>query len=221
MGKHDTAIGVWLSDKERFADLYNGALCDGETFFKAKDLEKIDTKQNLTLKDYYGKDVYIQKFRDIAMKSSTGARLFLLTCENQDTIHLGMPVRSMLYDSLDYANQIKIISNKNRTEKNYNTPSEFLSGITVQDRLAPIIPLVFYYGDEEWSKNLDLHSILDISEEEYRKFHSYIPNYKINLLNAKELAEKNCLHTDLQQILGMLQYKGDKKKLLGYIQDNR
>ena len=59
-----------------------------------------------------------------------------------------------------------------------------------------------------------------LSDEEYKKFHSYIPNYKINLVNTKELADKNCLHTDLHQILGMLKYKGDKEKLLEYVQEN-
>lgn len=220
MGKHDTSIGVWLSDKERFADLYNAAFCNGETFFKAKNLEKIDTKQNLALKNHNGNNIHIQRFRDIAMQSSDGTKLFLLACENQDSIHLAMPVRSMLYDSLEYTAQLKTLSSKNRAQKNYQNSSEFLSGITSEDRLTPILPLVFYYGDDEWTQNIDLHSLLDISDEEYEKFHSYIPNYKINLVNAKELAEKNCLHTDLQQILGMLKYKGDKVKLLEYVQEN-
>lgn len=220
MGKHDTSIGIWLSDEERFADLYNAAFCNGETFFKAKNLKKIDTKQNLALKNHNGNHIHIQRFRDIAMQSSDGTKLFLLTCENQDSIHLAMPVRSMLYDSLEYTAQLKTLSAKNRAQKNYQNSSEFLSGITSKDRLTPILPLVFYYGDDEWTQNLDLHSLLDISDEAYEKFHSYIPNYKINLVNAKELAEKNCLHTDLQQILGMLKYKGDKEKLLEYVQEN-
>ena len=40
------------------------------------------------------------------MKSTLGTKLVLLTCENQDAIHYAMPVRSMLYDALDYTDQI-------------------------------------------------------------------------------------------------------------------
>lgn len=117
MGKHDVPINIWLSDKERFADLYNGAVCDGEAFFQAEDLTKLDTKQNLTLKDQNNKDIHIQRFRDITMQATDGTRLILLACENQDKIHYAMPVREMLYDSLDYIEQLKKISKQNRAEK--------------------------------------------------------------------------------------------------------
>lgn len=221
MGKHDIPINIWLSDKERFADLYNGAICDGEIFFQAKDLQKLDTKQNLTFRDQDNKNIHIQRFRDITMQVSDGTRLILLTCENQDKIHYAMPVREMLYDSLDYIEQIKNIAKKNRIEKNYHNSAEFLSGFTASDRLSPVIPLVFYYGDEEWDSNQDLHSLLDLAPETYKKFKEYIPNYKINLVDARKLASKNCLHTDLQQILGMLEYKKDKANLLNYIHENQ
>lgn len=150
MGKHDIPINIWLSDKERFAYLYNGAICDGEVFFQAKDLQKLDTKQNLTFRDQDNKNIHIQRFRDITMQVSDGTRLILLTCENQD-----------------------------------------------------------------------LHSLLDLAPETYKKFKEYIPNYKINLVDARKLASKNCLHTDLQQILGMLEYKKDKANLLNYIHENQ
>lgn len=221
MGKHDVPINIWLSDKERFADLYNGAVCDGEAFFQAEDLTQLDTKQNLTLRDQNNKDIHIQRFRDITMQATDGTRLILLACENQDKIHYAMPVREMLYDSLDYIEQMKNISKKNRAEKSYHNSAEFLSGFTKSDRLSPIIPLVFYYGDEEWNTNQDLHSLLDLSSETVERFKEYIPNYKINLIDARELAEKNCLHTDLQQILGMLKYKKDKANLLNYIHENQ
>ena len=220
MGKHDIPINIWLSDKARFADLYNGAVCDGETFFQAEDLTKIDTKQNLTLKDQENNDIHIQRFRDITMQATDGTRLILLACENQDKIHYAMPIREMLYDSLDYIEQLKNIAKKNRAEKDYQNSAEFLSGFKQSDRLSPIIPLVFYYGDEEWNTNQDLHSLLNLSSETFERFKEYIPNYKINLIDARELAEKNCLRTDLQQILGMLKYKRDKVNLLNYIHEN-
>ena len=51
------------------------------------------------------------------MQAADGTRLILLACENQDKVHYAMPVREMLYDSLDYIEQLKKISKQNRAEK--------------------------------------------------------------------------------------------------------
>ena len=106
MGKNDVRISVWLSEKDRFADLYNAALFHGKPVFTADTLEKMDTRQNLSFQSNNGREVSVQRFHDICMKSTLGTKLVLLTCENQDAIHYAMPVRSMLYDALDYTDQI-------------------------------------------------------------------------------------------------------------------
>ena len=46
-----------------------------------------------------------------------------------------------------------------------------------------------------------------MSNEEKDTFGKYLPNYKINLVDAKKLAKENCLNSDLQYVLGMLEYK--------------
>lgn len=50
----------------------------------------------------------------------------------------------------------------------------------------------------------------------------YVPNYRMNLIDAghMEEAELQRLSEDLQQVLGMLKYRGRKKELQGYIQKN-
>ena len=129
MGKNDVRISVWLSEKERFADLYNAPLFHGKPVFTADTLEKMDTRQNLSFQSNNGKEVLVQRFHDICMKSTLGAKLILLTCENQDEIHYAMPVRGMLYDALDYTDQIRQISQGNIKKKNYHNSAEFLSGL--------------------------------------------------------------------------------------------
>ena len=49
-----------------------------------------------------------------------------------------------------------------------------------------------------------------------------MPNYRMNLIDAghMEEAELQRLSEDLQQVLGMLKYRGRKKELQGYIQKN-
>lgn len=44
----------------------------------------------------------------------------------------------------------------------------------------------------------------------------YFPCRMFFLIDAKKLAEKNCLHSDLQVVLGMLKYRKEKEKLLEY-----
>ena len=49
----------------------------------------------------------------------------------------------------------------------------------------------------------------------------YLPNYKINLLDAGSVEDVSRFRTDLQQVFGMLKYRGEKEKLQRYMQENR
>ncbi|MBM6801946.1 hypothetical protein H6B07_04535 [Mediterraneibacter glycyrrhizinilyticus] len=62
--------------------------------------------------------------------------------EAQDKIHYAMPVRNMVYDSLDYAEQVRIVQKGHKGR--YATSEEFLSGFGKEDKIYPVITLVFY-----------------------------------------------------------------------------
>lgn len=57
-----------------------------------------------------------------------------------------MPVREMVYDALNYAAQVKVISDRHRRDKDYRDSSEFLSGLLREDRLAPVITIACIMG---------------------------------------------------------------------------
>ena len=59
-------------------------------------------------------------------------------------------------------------------------------------------------------------------ERQKRVLRKYVPNYRMNLIDAghMEEAELQRLSEDLQQVLGMLKYRGRRKELQGYIQKN-
>ena len=40
------------------------------------------------------------------METRSNTRLILLTAENQSEVHYAMPVRSMLYDAMEYTEQV-------------------------------------------------------------------------------------------------------------------
>ena len=87
MGKSDTSLAIWLSDKERFADLYNGSIFQGKQIVEAKklELEKKDAKE--LIKDKNGIWQNIERNRDIVMKWDDGINLVILACENQEKVH--------------------------------------------------------------------------------------------------------------------------------------
>lgn len=57
--------------------------------------------------------------------------------EGQGETHYAMPVREMVYDAMNYAGQVKALSDKHRKRKDYRDGAEFLSGLLREDRLAP------------------------------------------------------------------------------------
>ena len=62
---------------------------------------------------------------------------------------------------------------------------------------------------------------LDASLKKEILIKDYLPNYKINLLDAGSVEDVSRFRTDLQQVFGMLKYRGEKEKLQRYMQENR
>ncbi len=221
MGKNDIYMKRWLSDKERFTDLINGSMFQGRKIFSAETLHEENTDKGMVLQNSDGKKITIQRYRDIAMSAEDGTRIVILACENQEEIHYAMPVRGMLYDAVSYADQITQIRQQHREKKELKGSAEFLSGLKKTDLLYPVITVIFYYGEEEWDGQKDLHGLLGIEREEYKLLKRYVPNYRINLIDPRHLENLKCFQTDLQIVFGMLKYRKSKTKLQEYVKNNR
>ena len=65
MGAKDTKAKEYLSDNERFADLCNAVLFDGEQVVRAEDLEEKDTTEVLSVFGTDEKEIQFQRWRDI------------------------------------------------------------------------------------------------------------------------------------------------------------
>lgn len=48
---------------------------------------------------------------------------------------------------------------------------------------------------------------------EEKLLRKYVPNYRINLVDAGNMEFPERFHSDLQQIFGMLKYRSEKEKL--------
>ena len=220
MGQSNAAVRQWMGNPKRFADLFNATIFDGEQVIQPEELEPVDGEEDILLIDKNGKKQEVHRYRDIVMKWKKEAVLILLACENQAKVHYAMSVRNMLYDSLSYVGQIQRMWTKN-VEK--MSTAEFLSKFRKDDRLIPVLTLVFYYDVDQWDGSKDLYGMLQWSEDEKKNavLKEYVPNYRINLIDAGNLEHLERFKSDLQEVLGMIQCRGDKESLLKYINDRK
>lgn len=223
MGKSDTAVNIWLGDKTRFADLFNASVFDGKQIVMPEELEVIRGEARMIVTNKDGKQKDVKKYRDIVMRWKGEVDFAVLACENQDKIHYAMPVRVMMYDALSYAEQITILRKEHLWKKEKIESEEFLSGMKKEDKLCPVVTIVFYYGAEEWDASRNLHQMLQNREdgEISEQMKALIPNYHINLVEAQKLWQEGYLRTDMQLVLGMLQYRSKKAEFCKYMEEHK
>ena len=233
MGKADVNVNIWLSEKKRFANLFNGVIYGGRQVILPEDLEEVNSVSSVSVKNRAGKTKNMKRYRDIIMKWRNQATLVLLANESQDKVHYAMPHKVMLYDGMDYETQIrnnwKNFNDRRKQNKKAGQPlehltaGEYLSRFRKKDRLIPIISLVFYYGSEPWDGPVDLYDMFQLegTKEEKEILGNYLPNYKINLVDAERLEDVEKFSDDLQVILTMLRYRDSKEELTDYINENK
>ena len=227
MGKKDTITKNYLNDPCIFADAFNYLLYHGAQVVLPEKLLPLDTVEAAFPYGADGRLQPVQKFRDnfkylAAMQDEEKAYL-LLGVENQSEIHYAMPVKSMIYDSFEYAAQVEKTARMHRRHLKSGKHSgqkalpkissgEFLSGFYKGDRLIPVITLVIHFGPEKWDAPMRLHEMMDIKDPELL---DYIPDYKINLISPCSLSDEqlNQFHTSLREVLLFIKYSKDKDRL--------
>lgn len=177
--KNDTISKDFWRDNEHFADLFNAVLFGGEQVVKPDNLEEMDTDvSGVIMADDY--KLSLGRFRDVVKKNFGGIELVVLGLEIQEYIHYGMPLRTMIYDSLGYLKEFEGVRkwNKDNGVKAVDA-DEFLSGIKKDDRFHPIINIILYYGEKEWDGPVSLKDMMvDMPE----RFANLFADYKINLV---------------------------------------
>ena len=207
-----------LSDKERYADLINGLLLEGEQKVHPDDLSDLDSQVS-GWSAWFSKHKknYRRLARDLIMKTAVGVNFVVIGVENQEEVHYLMPVRTMSYDAAEYERQARTIRKQMRRKKGI-TKAEFLSGFGKSNRLYPCVTIVLYYG-KEWDGARSLHEILDFAEIP-SKLKKYINNYPLHVFEISKLENTDVFRTDLKQIFDYIRYSRDKKKLLELVQSD-
>ena len=211
MGQKNNVICDYLEKPDKFADFVNGSLYQGREVIKPEQIEESQT--------VYSRE---GRARDILRKVCRGGSYLLIGVENQEMVHYAMPVRCMEYDVLEYKKQLKRLQAKYRKmeKKSGNglKGAEYLSGMKKEDRLEPVITIVFYHGTEEYDGCRTLHDMLSLGREN-EIFRQYISNYHLNLIALKELDEEN-FQTGVRELVGILKRQKSKEALQKYCRDN-
>ena len=192
MGDKDNKTKKFIEKNRIFADVFNYFIYDGEQVIKPDDLQQLDTTEIMLNKELPIDKNSIKKYRDVikhwAIKRDNKATYVLLAVENQSEIHYAMPVRSMLYDALRYANQIENIADDNIKNKKLKSSEEFLSGLLQTDKIMPIITIVINFSGKLWNAPTALKQMFHNFDEKLLKF---VKDYEINLIDPVAIGKEN------------------------------
>ena len=64
MGKKNVAVNNWLSDNERFADLFNGSIFEGKQIIRPEELENMDRETYQALRSFLHSEKMLKEFTD-------------------------------------------------------------------------------------------------------------------------------------------------------------
>ena len=220
--KNDVIINKYLSDNERFADLYNHQVFRGIMRISPEELSDINPLSGMALHGEEGDIGAIKRNRDIVKKVSgkTGIRFMILGMENQMKIHYAMPLRCMLYDALTYNDQVSALKKQHKKNKDKMDGTEYLSGMRKTDTISPVMTQVVYYGEEEWDGPM---SVFDMFGDEVDKefLRQYIPDYSIRVINICKIKDYEKFETDLKAVFGLIKNKDSKQGFKEFIEKNK
>lgn len=217
MGDKDTVSKKYLQDNTRFADLFNFYLYGGKQVIQPDQLKPLDTTAITLPYDQNGKASPVQKQRNlikiVSAKADGNCAYMLLATELQSELHYAMPPKNMLYDAIEYSEQIEAIAKTHRSYKDRaEHPGEFLSGFYKTDKLLPVITLTIYLGAGQWDAPKSLHEMLAVRDKSLLK---YIPDYKLNLITPADINdnELGTFRTELGTVLEFIKYSKDKQRI--------
>lgn len=203
MGKLNQVLYRYLSDTERFADLFNAVCFKGERHIQGSDLT--ESSEQYAVGNMW-------RLRDIKMRMQSGELLRMLAIENQNHVDYSMPFRCMQYDTLEYEKQLSALRRTNQQKQNYANVAERLCRIRKTDRLVPIYTLCLYHGDEKWDGPRSLREMVSFGSEE-DGMSRYFADYPLRLFCINEITDFSCFHTELRLLFTAMKYRRDRLRL--------
>ena len=210
MGKKENPLLSYYSQNERFAQLLNGWLFQGEPHWKAGDLRDADRRQDG--KSRKGR-AYRHKYRDLYKELDDALVHLFIGTELQEHVDYAMPLRIMDSDVLSYLHQKKSLSRKQTDNADkIMTSDEYLSHFSKASRLQPVITLVLYCGEKEWDGARRLHELLDLDKLP-SSIRGYVADYPIHILDVCHTPDERLRQfpPDICFLLMCIKYAKDKE----------
>lgn len=222
LGKIDVITKEYMKDPVIFADVFNKFLYHGKQVIRPESLIEMDSAEVVVPYGEGKAGVPEQKYRDALKLMMTDGNIAycILGCEDQSRVHYAMPVKNMLYDSMQYARQVTKAAKSHRQEKEHKPSSgEFLGGFYKTDRLIPVVTLVIYWGPDRWDGPLTLREMYAAADDAIMQ---YVPDYKINLIAPEQMSDDEIkeFKSSLKEVMLYIKYSKDKAKLQEIAQED-
>ena len=209
MGIKDDLSRSYFRDPERFADVFNFALYDGDQKIDPRCLQEMDASELLI----FPEGTSLKRTRDLlksAVIFDSGECYYaLLGLELQSHIDYTMPLRDMLQNTMGYVRQCEEIAARHKREKDLKG-DEYLCGFSITDRLKPIISVVLYLGTDKWDWPQTLHDMLGRVDS---RLLEKVPNYSINLVTPRTVKDFSKFHTSFGLVYEMFKYARNEKAM--------
>ena len=222
LGKIDTVTKEYMKDPVIFADVFNKFLYHGKQVINPESLIEMDSAEVVVPYGEGKAGVPEQKYRNALKLMMTDGNIAycILGCEDQSRVHYAMPVKNMLYDSMQFARQVTKAAKSHRQGKEHKPSSgEFLGGFHKTDRLIPVVTLVIYWGPDRWDGPLTLREMYAAADDAIMQ---YVPDYKINLISPEQMTEAEIkeFKSSLKEVMLYIKYSKDKAKLQEIAQED-
>lgn len=203
--RKDEIFKKFWNQNDHFASLLNTVLFEGKPMISPEELGDSNDGENAETPG---------EMNTVVKKTGHGAEFVLTGIKDPRDI----PLQLLYQDSVGYLKECQEIL-KGRGE-NKEDMDEVLAALHEEDRLKPIINLVLYYGKEPWNGATSLKEMFPHVPEKIRKV---FPDYRINLIQAREAERYHFDNKDLQDAftLAELAYKDEVDKVYAYLKDNK
>lgn len=215
MGEIDDIMYRYLSNRERFADLFNGILFQGKNIiFPDQLLETTGKYTAVSHKSAKGshKKRISGRSRDVKMLLQSRTGLYILAVENQTYADYSMPFRCMEYDALEYRRQLDELKSAHKALKDYVTREEYLCGIKASDRLIPVYTICLYHGETAWDGPRTLTDMMNFQDPPGIMQH-FFADYPFRLFCVNARSDFDMFHTELRSLFLALNQRGDPSGL--------
>lgn len=220
MGKKNIVWNDYISQKERFADFFNGVVFQGQQIICPEALTTMDSKLWRRNRE---KDSYHEYVRDSVKLWNYGRMRYILGLEPEELPHFALPVKYMNYESVQHERQYRKIRKRHRKDRDLRS-AEYISGFSESDCLMPVITIGIYLGREEWTGHTTLGGMTGLEKIPMQIRDRLVPfcnDFRVNLWDIHKMGASDVFRTDLKEVFGFLKRQDDKEALKWYVEKNK